>query len=409
MPKYEIIPNPEAPSLVVFEEDFDQIALVFKDILADASWSALPGGVWDTYVPEAKQYQPISLSANDFRGYRMDAGTYLGDAKRVLSEAIIAVEGANLCHCDNFTICPSVSFALLTCLLALKRMGIGSVLLEAPGYYATVEQAHALGLAIYLLPGSPTNGFRVTADHVTQACKEVPGRCVLVVTQPRYGTGENRVASEISKLRSQMRPGDVILVDEAADQTVPAPMGQVPLEGDVLVLRVRGLTKGLGLNSARMATVIHPRDLREAFGDIVDYAGGNLDSASLQMMLGIASNPQFYIAQLRAAQQFVHDQWETFGRNLRGLPIRLSPIESGYFATAHIDTGVPPADFEAWRRQFLQACLKYRMPVVLGSSMYFPYDLTTEIVRINYFSEPNNLRKAAQLLPKILDEVRRSP
>lgn len=409
MPKYEVIPNPEAPSLVVFEEDFDKIALIFKDILADASWSALPGGVRDTYVPSAARYPQISLEANDFRGYRMDTGAYLGDAKRLLAEAIVAVEGSALCDSDNFTICPSVSFALLACLIALKQMGIDSIFLEAPGYYATVEQGHALGLSIYLLPASPQNGFRVTADHVSRARNSVSGRCVLVVTQPRYGTGENRAASEIVHLRSQMRSGDFILVDEAADQTVPAPMAQTPFDGDVRLLRIRGLTKGLGLNSARMATVIHPRELRGAFGDIVDYAGGNLDTASLTLMVGIASNPQFYIAQLRAAQDFVRNQRETFAKNLAGLPIRLSPIESGYFATAHIDTGVPPVAFQAWRQRFLEACLKYRMPVVLGSSMYFPYDLTTEIVRINYFSEPNNLQRAAYVFSMVLAEVTRSP
>lgn len=405
MLKYEVIPNPEAPSLVVFEEDFDEIALIFKDILADASWSALPGGVRDTYIPSAAHYPKISLEANDFRGYRMDTGAYLGDAKHLLAQAIVAVEGSALCDSDNFTICPSVSFALLACLIALKQIGIKSIFLEAPCYYATVEQGHALGFSIYLLPTNNQNGFLVTAEHVSYARKSVLGRCLLVVTQPRYGTGENRTASEIEHLRSQMHSGDFILIDEAADQTVPAPMAQTSFDGEVQLLRIRGLTKGLGLNSARMATVIHSKELRGTFGDIVDYAGGNLDAASLTLMVGIASNPQFYIAQLRAAQEFVRNQREMFEKNLAGLPIRLSKIESGYFATAHIDTGVSPDAFQAWRQQFLEACLKYRMPVVLGSSMYFPYDLTTEIVRINYFSEPKNLQRAAHIFSRVLAEV----
>lgn len=408
MNHYEIIPNPAAESLVIFKEDFDDIAFLFKDILSNETWSALPGGVRDTYIPRASNYPNIYLDANDFRGYKMDTGDYLGEAKQILVNAMIAVEGDSLCNDDNFTICPSVSFALLACLISLKELGVTSVLLEAPTYYATVEQAKVLGLSIYLLPTLATDQYRLTLEHLRLARQSVQGRCALVLTQPRYGTGVNRQAGEILNLRASMQKGDIILIDEAADQTVPAPMGKICLDGDVQIWRVRGLTKGLGLNSARMATIIHPESLRKAFGDIVDYAGGNLDSASLQLMMGIAKDPNFYIAQLTAAQQFVREQWKALSKGLMGLPIRLSPIESGYFATAHIETKVPPSDFMLWRQTFLNMCLKHKMPVVLGSSMYFPYDLTSEIVRINYFTPPENIHNTAYIFSKVLSDTIKS-
>jgi hypothetical protein len=382
------VPNPSAPSLTIFDEDFDEVAAVFKDLTETGTYAALPGGVRDTYVPQAERYPLLSLEPNEFRGYRMDTGTYLGEAKRTLAQAIIAVEGISNLTPDNLTICPAVSFGLLACTLAMKEIGITTVLLEAPCYYASVEQSLALGLDVHLLPTRATDGYRLSPEHLAAARQSVDGRCVLIVTQPRYGTGANRDASEIAHLRSLLSAGDILLIDEAADQTVPAPMACLPLEGDVQLWRVRGLTKGLGLNSARMATIIHPLKLRNLFGDVVDYAGGNLDSASLKLMVGLASDPQFYIAQLRAAQEFVSNQWNMFGRDLMGLPVCLSPIESGYFATLRIDTGTEPENFLLWRQRFLKACYDNRMPVVLGSSMYFPYDRTAEIVRINYFTPP---------------------
>jgi len=402
---YHVVPNPAAPSLIIFEEDFEKVATIFKDLTETGAYAALPGGVRDTYVPQAERYPLLSLEPDEFRGYRMDSGTYLGEAKRALVQAIVAVEGTSNLVSDNFTICPAVSFALLACALAMKEIGITSVLLETPCYYASVEQSLALGFDVHLLPTSIMDGYRLSTEHLAIARKGIGGRCALIVTQPRYGTGANRHATEITRLRKLLSAGDILVIDEAADQTVPAPMARLPLEGDVELWRVRGLTKGLGLNSARMATIIHPIHLRNLFGDVIDYAGGNLDSASLKLMLGIAADPQFYIAQLRASQEFVRSQWLMFGRDLAGLPVHLSPIESGYFSTLRIDTGMEPENFLLWRSRFLEACYDNRMPVVLGSSMYFPYDQTAEIVRINYFSSPENLRKAAQIFGKVLSDV----
>jgi len=402
---YEILNNPRAPYAHIYAEDFDEVADYFAAIAAEGNLPALPGGVIDTFVPSAERYRPITLTANEFRGYRMDSGSYLASDKKVIAAALALVESRSISN-DDFTLCPSVSYGLFCVMLALRRRGVPTVVAELPAYFASVEQADSLGFRTLLWPTLPAEGYAMTAADMVDIRSRVQGPLALLVTQPKYGMGYLRPAEDFLQLRGALMPGDFLIVDEAADQSVPAALGQIEAHGEVTLLRVRGLTKGLGLNSARLAAIFHPPELRETFGWIVDYAGGTLDSASLKLAKSFMHMPANYPDLLQAARSYVRSQKNLLQSLLAGSGIALSPLESGYIGTAHIPLQVSPGGFETARQKFLSVCKGHRVPIVRGSSMYFPYDGKSEIVRINYFTSEANLRNSGKMLALIAETLR---
>lgn len=402
--RYTILTNPRAKDLVVFDDDFEAVASYFSAIVDGHCWSALPGGVIDTYVPLAPSYVPLILTVNDFKGYRIDSGRNLATDKRTISRALEFVEDRALDESD-FTLCPSVTLGLLVVLLTLRRHSVRTLIVELPGYFATIEQAEMFDIQTLLWPTVPSEMYGMSTDDLAYIRGMVSGPVAVLVTQPRYGMGYMRPTEYFMALRAELKAGDVLLVDEAADQVTPASLGKLDHAGVVPMIRIRGLTKGLGLNSARVAAIFHPREWRERITEILDYAGGTLDAGSLRMLLSVCTQPQEYADLLEAARNYVTSQCAKLGALLRGLPVRLSPMESGYIGTAHILLGQGGDDFQDRRRRFLDACKAEGMPVVLGSSMYFPHDLTTEIFRINYFTPPENLDRSAKAIARVLSRL----
>lgn len=390
----------------VFADDFDEVSSLFQNVIKERSWNGLPGGVYDTLVPGEDRYQDIHISPGQFRGYRMDSGPYIAASKEKISEGLLAIEGPDL-TLDDFTLCPSTSSGLLAIMLMLRETGVRNIVLELPAYFAIVEQANALGLNVHLHTTPEDNGYRLEPEDVQKVTAAFPGTPIaLFVTQPRYGLGFNRTGDEFAVFCKAMRPEDFLIIDEAADQSTPSPTASLQNAIDrPSVIRVRGLMKGLGLNGARVACIFHPRRLRAKFAEIVDYTGAALDTASLAMAIQVVADQTQYAQYLQFAQNFVRAQFHTLEKLLVGSPIRLSPIESGYIATAAVDTNRPASEFAQWREKFLNVCLREKLPIVLGSSMYFPYDFTKEFVRINYFTPQPLLEKSVNILRRIVKEV----
>jgi aspartate/methionine/tyrosine aminotransferase len=401
----EILENPRFSEAEVFEDDFNEIAKYFVDILENKSWSALPGGIVDTYVPAADRYNPITLCADDFRGYKMDTGRYIASNKTVIAGALALIEGRALGF-DEFTLCPSVSFGLLIVFLVLKQKKIRTLISELPSYFACIEQADALDFRVMLWPALPDEGYAISARDLDNLRAAISEPVAVLLTQPRYGMGYCRSNQSVQELFDILRAGDVLIVDEAADQSVPSPLAKISPDGEKALIRVRGLTKGLGLNSAKVAAIFHPPQLRSIFGDTVDFAGGALDAASLTLITSLCEEPSRYISLLQAAQTYVRSRKREFEQRLLGLPIVLSPLESGYIGTAHIKFDESFGAISGRRSKFLELCKNFKMPVVLGSSMYFPYAPQQEIIRVNYFTTAENLRASANVLTKIMKSMR---
>lgn len=401
MDDYEILVNPRTPRAVVFDEDFDDVASFFSKIVSARSWSALPGGVIETFVPFASDYKDLTFTANDFSGYPIDTGQYISASKTIIARGLSHIESRDLSS-EDFTLCPSVSFALLVILMALKRSGVKTIVVELPAYFASIEQALILGFRVLLWPTLASEGYTIAPSDLETIRLSAPEPIGLLITQPRYGMGFLRSYESIATLRSSLGRGDVLVIDEAADQSVPSTLAKLSTEEGNTVLRTRGLTKGLGLNSARVAAVFHPPKLRALFGELVDFAGGALDAASLAIASQLCESPRRYSDLLLAAQSYVKGQREVLDRSLHGTRIAVSPIESGYIGSAHVFIPESLDNFEEARRIFMEKCRFRRMPVVLGSSMYFPYIGDREIIRINYFTSQQNIIASGAILSEIV-------
>jgi hypothetical protein len=373
----------------VFDEDFDAVAAQFKSIMRSSSWIALPGAVTETVVPSAEDYSPLTMTACQLRGYRTDNDEVISLEKGIIAGAISAFEQREL-QLDDFTLTPGVSSGLLCIAALLKEMNISEVIFELPAYFAAIEQAELVGLSVALFPSSPDNGYRITPQDLRGMDRLSDGPVALIITQPRYGLGYNRRAEEILALREALNGGDVLIIDEAADQSFPSPLGRICLDGAIPIIRIRGLTKGLGLNSAKIAAILHPNSMREPFGAIVDVTGGALDASTLKLMTELAKEPNRYLNLLSRAQAYVIQQYKLLKQLIHGLPIVLAPIESGYLATAYFPN-LKDLPFDEFRARFLSTAIAIKLPIVRGSSLYFPYDGTGEIIRINYFTSRSNM------------------
>ncbi|MCM5554141.1 aminotransferase class I/II-fold pyridoxal phosphate-dependent enzyme [Pleomorphomonas sp. NRK KF1] len=398
-----VLPNRLAPEMHVYAEDFDDVADRFKGIVASASWIAQPGAVMDTVVPTAASYDPLIMTADQLCGYRTDTGDVIYEEKMIIGGAISAFEKRDV-PLNEFTMAPGVSSALMCVTSYLKYLGVSEVIFELPSYFASIEQAELLGLNVGLFPSSPRNGYRITANDISLIDRLSSDPIALIVTQPRYGIGYNRSPEEIENLRTALRPGDILVIDEAADQSVPSPLGSINLDGPVRIIRVRGLTKGLGLNSAKVAAILHPASARSYFSEIVDVIGCALDAAALRVITDLARRPQRYLDLLFSAQSFVIEQYNTLRRATSGLPVSLAPIESGYLATAYFPN-TNGGDFEEFRSNFLEVAVNIQLPIVRGSSLYFPYDGTGEIIRINYFTTRENIIASGRAFETLLTSL----
>jgi histidinol-phosphate/aromatic aminotransferase/cobyric acid decarboxylase-like protein len=178
----------------------------------------------ETVVPCSDEYPQLSLEASHLKGYKMDTGDVLWTEKQQIASLVAAFD-SKLINTDEFTLAPGVSSALLIIMAALKSMGIGEIIFELPAYFAGIEQAELLGLNVGLFPASPSSGYRITPQDIIDIDRISSAPVALMITQPRYGLGYNRKTEELLKLREALRPGDIIVVDEAADQSAPSPFG----------------------------------------------------------------------------------------------------------------------------------------------------------------------------------------
>lgn len=388
----------------VFPDDFDEVAARFAEIIRTRSWRGLLGGVYETLVPHSTDYAPLELNPSDFRGYRMDAGPYIERQKTILLKAFAAVERRDLRN-DQLTLCPSTSFGILAVLLKLRSDGVRTVLLEAPTYFAIKAQAEALGFRVLLQATDFEDGGCMTPEDLQHFLSSDPEPFALFITQPRFAYGFCRTREEILGLAQGLRKTDTLIIDEAADQSCPPPSAGLESEAGPSIIRIRGFTKGLGLNGVRVAAVLHAPSMRNSFVEIMAYTGGALDAGSLEMALQIGSSPDRYVAYLRAAQRFVLERRRLVEAAFLGAPVIVCPIESGYIATIAVAIEKDETSYWPWRERFLEVCVAERTPVVLGSSMYFPYNYRTELIRVNYFTPEDELLRAARSLNSTINST----
>jgi len=266
--------------------DFDYIyAKYFEKIVASGSAVADPSG-WAQTETEVNIRLPPPPTSQTLSNYVIDNRKLIAPQKEVLISLLEKWDHQSYAF-DEITITPSISTASLAVLLLLRSKGVDKILFETPAYYATVEQAAAIGIRTSLIPTYHRDQY---TWNPTSLRRPKRGPTAIWLTQPRFALGLNQRREHVEAAFYRLGMGDFLVVDETADQLWPTSLSSIRLaQGLPSLIKIRGYAKPLGLNGLRLSFVIHSAMYRSALRDSLWVAGAALDYYSLAAAVQIAS------------------------------------------------------------------------------------------------------------------------
>jgi len=395
--KIELISNHHEGSSFILKDDFFTIRKTyFNDLIKSRNWYALPGGIQDNYSHFYHNFPNLNISQDELAGYKIDSGSNLENLKMELLPLISRWENRDI-SIDEFTICPSVTLALLICFAYLKSKGISNIVHETPSYFASVQQTKELGLKNSFIPTLQKYFFKIQREDLAQINRKI-SRYVLVMTNPKIGIGNLLTETELTEIHKEIKPSSFLVLDEAANRLFPSTTSFMSTRFEN-TFRIKGFFKGLGFNGIRATIIFHHAEHKRPLGSILETLGGTMDSYSIKMLFHISKNIGFYTSCLESASSHVKTCNRIVEKHLIGSNAKYFPIENGYIGLVKIPFNTD--NFSSNRDQLLRMAKELKTPLVLGSSMYFPYDGSAEWVRLNLFSSAENLVRSVEVLDKV--------
>lgn len=383
--------------LFILEDDFELIRhKYFREIIDNKSWDALPGGVQDNFAPFYNNFPIINLTQDKMSGYKIDSGGNLNYLKEKFLPLLKEWEGREI-KMDEFSICPNATFAINICLLAMKTLGIKETVHETPSYFGTVELSKLHNLKTSLLPTNLSNNFYFSDSDLAKI-KNIKHQFCVVLTQPKMGTGFNRDISFTKHILKNIPKKSFVLIDEAADRSFPS-LSQNFEYNSEQIFRVKGIFKGLGLNGLRGTIIYHHSKYKKLISSLIELNGGTIDSYSAETLSKLAETPAFFKHALNYASDYINKGIKIVEKEFIGSNINFNPIENGYIGL--IEIPFRDNNFFENREKLLKQAKEIKCPLVLGSSMYFPYNGNSEWVRFNFFSTLDNIEKSANKLHQL--------
>lgn len=362
-------------------DDFNTInAKYFDDLVASSSVLADPSG-WARTETEAD----ITLreNAGSLAHYLVDNRRLIAEQKEALV-SLLSDWDRNKYQYDQVTVVPSISTASFAVLLLLHAQGVRTIYFETPTYYSTIAQAEAIGLKTVLIPSHCSDGYKLSHRFISRK-----SRMAVWLTQPRYVLGKNQRPEDVVDLLTLGKDHAFVVVDETADQLWPSTLSDLDASDERLI-RIRGFMKPLGLNALRLALVIHCKRWRPELQELQWLVGAALDRQSLDTAAQIAAQTGLFSTLLASARQRVSATRRRLSTLVDCRKIELSSMDNGYLGTAQVNWP-DPERYSARRKRLLERCRELRMPVTIGSSMFFAHDPNQEHVRLNYFMPARDL------------------
>lgn len=379
-------------------DDFDEIEeQYFEDIRDEGAVYADPSG-WQESISDAAMFIPeMLLPASELVNYRLDENDTLHKYKEPILELISVWEGREV-HADSVTLCHSVSCATMLTLLVLKMRGVKRIVFETPAYGVTINQAKHLGLDTDLIPTYIDESFRLEKDRVRRSVNK---NSALWLTQPRMSLGVDQRPEYVAELARSMPPDTFLVIDEATEQRVPSTLASLNelIPDHVELVRLRGVTKGLGLNGLRLSFVLHDSAMRTSTQEAQAIVGDSLDVFSLAVAAGLGRDSERFVRCLDIARGQVSKLRTRATRLAWGTSLRVSPLVNGYIGSVAVP--LSPGDGKG-RMDLLEHCQAKRTPVILGSTMRFARSDSWEFVRVNYFSAPHHIARGIDTLVSFL-------
>jgi len=357
----------------------------------------------DTYATAADLLPDFDVPRRELAHYRIDEGRALGRTKELIVQLISAWEDHEVEE-DNVTLCHSVSEATLATLIFLKRKNISTIIFETPGYGVTINQAKHLGLSVLLCPTYTKYNYQIDLEALNL---ERLSPCALWLTQPRMSLGFDQSIPSIESALDKLSDNDFLVIDEATEQHFPSHLRGLWKRADPRIIRLRGFLKGAGLNGLRLAFLLHHARLRSSIEGSQEVIGTSLDAFSLQAAVAVAEAEGRLKDLLHVANQQTTSLRIKAERISFGTDVHISRLVNGYIGCAMLDLRQIPGSYEEKRKSLLRYCFERRMPVLLGASMRFAFDADWERIRLNYFTQTNQLLRGIANLVEFVEKSRK--
>lgn len=374
--------------------DFDAVYYqFFEDVWDSEDVYADPSGWRDTESLAANLLPMTKVNPSQLGRYYLDEDTTLGELKERILELLRLWEKRKV-QWQEVTLYNSASTATAAVLVALKRLGVRTILFETPAYSVTINQAKHYSYKVILSPTYFRDGFALGDPAFPKTAHPI----VLWLTQPRMSLGFNQDISSIEKLRTRLSPNDFLVIDEATEQSHPSILHELQRGSGASVLRIRGILKPMGLNGLRLACVLHDVKLREPLENAQSVIGASLDLYSLQVAADLAERNPVFFEMLSVAHSQVTKLRKRAEFLSLGSCLRVSHLVNGYMGSIFVPFSGGRERYRRNRERLLLHCRSHRMPVILGASMLYAFDPDWEQIRVNYFSREQHVLRAIETL-----------
>lgn len=381
--------------------DFANAQLLFRALRESPSGiDADPSGWRDTVSDVEEMVPQPRLAPGDLVQYHADAVHGLASYGEPIVSLINRWEDREYSP-QQVTLCPSGTSASLAILIVLRDLGVKTVVFETPLYFASLDQARALGLEPRILRTFRATGYQVAWDGLPVDSEST----AFWFTQPRAALGFDQTSETLGRLlESLRRERQYLIIDEVTEQRFPATLRDlVAQDNKGCLIRIRSFTKGMGLNGIRLAAILHPAELKRHFVRTLDAFGGSVDVFSLATVAGLARESARFKAMLAAANTQVVNLRERAERLGSSSIAQVNHLVNGYIGSMIVDLTRLGSDQNTRRRAFLAKCLQARTPVVLGSSYSLASDPPFEMVRINFLIGPDSVLRGIGNIMDVLD------
>jgi aspartate/methionine/tyrosine aminotransferase len=356
-----------------------------KDIKADPSY-------WfDSESPVCN-----ILSNKNVQKYRIDFNSGLKDEKFILIDAISKWDDQKYNY-NNITVCSSATSASFIVLGFLQNK-VDSIIFETPAYYASIIQAKKLGFRVQYIPTYFSDNFQIEETSI-KFIKSAKTAKAIWVSQPRFGIGINQNKDLLSNVLKCLTDKDFLIIDEATEQLFPAFLNEFNFRYRKNIIKLRSFLKPTGLNGPRLSYILHDTGYRISVQSYLELVQGAIDCFSLEYTCKLLQNITYFQEMLIISNKYVKNIARKIELITRGTVIVNIPLENGYIGSVAIKL-YNEGNFLKERNRFLLYCNKVKVPVILGSAMYFAIDNTFEFIRINYFNSEFNITNGIHLLLK---------
>jgi histidinol-phosphate/aromatic aminotransferase/cobyric acid decarboxylase-like protein len=382
-------------------DDYEELNRRFFKKLRESGASFADPSSWMHTVLEGRDILPTFTAAkNGIEKYYSDENGALKHFKDKIIGFLSEWDSCDFDY-DNLTLCNSVTNGIAIVLAAIKKLGIANIFFETPVYFAGVCQARAFEFNVHLIPTYFDNGFSLPLAATNIKPQSSPW--ALWLSQPRTYLGMDQNEGRIREIICSVPKNCFLVIDEAMEQLWPSQLAKIKIDQQNII-KIRSLTKGIGLNGLRIACILHGKEIRSELVSAMENFQGGMDYQSLTMAVDLIGDTSRFQRLLAAARNQVLELKRLARMEILGSPMILSDIHNGYIGSVALPR---PASLEpgiSFREYLIEHCVKHQCPVILGSSMYFAIHHNYEFIRITYFNEPRFVINGLKIL-RLLYEV----